>query len=64
MLDSGLIDVVFIATPMEFHAAQTIQALRRDIHVLCEVRSLKNGRQGCDHRLIAVFPMLFLFCSE
>jgi predicted dehydrogenase len=28
---------VLIATPMEFHAAQTIEALERDIHVLCEV---------------------------
>lgn len=37
MLDSGLVDAVVIATPMEFHAAQTIEALGRNIHVLCEV---------------------------
>ena len=37
MLDSGLVDAVLIATPMEFHAAQTIEALERNIHVLCEV---------------------------
>ena len=37
MLDSGLIDAVLIATPVDFHAAQTIAALQRDLHVLCEV---------------------------
>ena len=37
MLDSDLVDAVLIATPMEFHAAQTIEALERNIHVLCEV---------------------------
>lgn len=37
MLASGLVDAVLIATPMEFHAAQTIEALHLNIHVLCEV---------------------------
>ncbi len=36
MLDSG-IDAVVIATPMQFHARQSIAALQRNIHVLCEV---------------------------
>jgi predicted dehydrogenase len=33
MLDSGLVDAVLIATPMEFHAAQTIEA-RSDRHFI------------------------------
>ena len=37
MLDSGQIDAVLIGTPMQFHAAQTIEALDRGVHVLCEV---------------------------
>src|SRR5699024_8425795 len=36
LLDSG-IDIVAIASPMQFHAEQAIQALDRDIHVLSEV---------------------------
>lgn len=37
MLDEAKPDAVVIATPMQFHAAQSIAALERDIHVLCEV---------------------------
>ncbi|MBT3292579.1 MAG: Gfo/Idh/MocA family oxidoreductase, partial [Victivallales bacterium] len=37
MLDKSRIDAVIIGTPMQFHAAQSIAALERDIHVLCEV---------------------------
>ncbi|MFN8491652.1 MAG: Gfo/Idh/MocA family oxidoreductase [Caldilineaceae bacterium] len=37
MLDEAKPDVVVIATPMQFHAAQSIAALQRNIHVLCEV---------------------------
>lgn len=37
MLDSCKLDAVLIATPMQFHAAQAIAALKRDIHVLSEV---------------------------
>jgi predicted dehydrogenase len=36
LLDSD-IDIVVIASPMQFHAKQSIMALERDIHVLCEV---------------------------
>lgn len=36
MLDSG-IDIVVVATPMQHHAAMSIAALERDIHVLSEV---------------------------
>lgn len=36
LLDSG-INVVVIASPMQYHTRQAIQALKRDIHVLCEV---------------------------
>ncbi|MCX6044732.1 MAG: Gfo/Idh/MocA family oxidoreductase [Chloroflexi bacterium] len=37
MLDDVKPDVVVVATPMQFHAAQSIAALQRNIHVLCEV---------------------------
>lgn len=36
LLDSG-IDIAVIASPMQYHAQQAIEALKRDIHVLCEV---------------------------
>ena len=37
MLDRSDVDAVVIGTPMQFHAQQTVMALERDIHVLCEV---------------------------
>jgi predicted dehydrogenase len=37
MLDDARADAVLIATPMQFHAAQSMAALQRDIHVLSEV---------------------------
>jgi predicted dehydrogenase len=37
MLDEAKPDIVVVATPMHFHALQSIAALQRDIHVLCEV---------------------------
>ncbi|MEX0774350.1 MAG: GNAT family N-acetyltransferase [Phycisphaeraceae bacterium] len=37
MLEKSAIDAVVIGTPMQFHAPQAIEALRRDLHVLCEV---------------------------
>jgi len=37
MLDKSGVDAVVIGTPMQLHAPQTIVALARDIHVLCEV---------------------------
>ena len=37
MLENSDIQAVVIGTPMQFHAEQTIAALERDIHVLCEV---------------------------
>lgn len=37
MLDMAKPDAVVVATPMHFHAAQSIAALERDIHVLSEV---------------------------
>lgn len=36
MLDSGLIDAVFIATPHYFHPRYSIAAMRRGLHVLTE----------------------------
>lgn len=37
MLDDAKPDAVVVATPMHLHAAQSIAALERNIHVLCEV---------------------------
>ncbi len=37
MLDEAKPDAVVVATPMQYHAAQAIAALERDIHVLSEV---------------------------
>ena len=37
MLDEVKPDAVVVATPMQYHAAQSIAALERDIHVLSEV---------------------------
>ncbi len=37
MLDKANLDAVFIATPMNLHAPQSIAALKRGVHVLCEV---------------------------
>jgi predicted dehydrogenase len=37
MLERADLDAVVIGTPMQFHAAQAIAALQRNIHVLCEV---------------------------
>jgi len=37
MLANSDLDAVVIGTPMQFHSPQAIQALERNIHVLCEV---------------------------
>jgi len=42
MLEKSDLDAVIIATPMPLHVEQCIAALRRDIHVLCEVPAAVN----------------------
>ncbi len=37
MIENVELDAVVIGTPMQFHVPQSAAALRRDIHVLCEV---------------------------
>jgi predicted dehydrogenase/GNAT superfamily N-acetyltransferase len=37
MLEKSDLDAVVIGTPMPLHVPQSIEALKRDIHVLCEV---------------------------
>jgi len=37
MLEYSEVDAVVIATPMQYHASQSIAAIERNIHVLCEV---------------------------
>ncbi|MFB5662970.1 Gfo/Idh/MocA family protein [Alteribacillus sp. HJP-4] len=43
-IESGL-DVVFIASPLPFHAEQSIQALNHHVHVLSEVTAATNIRE-------------------
>ena len=43
-LDCG-VDIVVIATPMQFHAPQAVAALKRDIHVLSEVTAAVSREQ-------------------
>ena len=48
MIAHADIEAVLIGTPMPFHAPQAIGALKRDIHVLCEVTaavSIEEARQ-------------------
>jgi len=42
MLDDAGLDLVMIGTPMPLHVPQSIAALRRDLHVLCEVPAAVN----------------------
>jgi len=37
MLDAKMVDAVVVATPMHYHAPQSIRALERGVHVLSEV---------------------------
>ncbi len=37
MLESSSLDAVIVASPMQFHVEQTVAALNRGVHVLCEV---------------------------
>ncbi len=37
MLEKSDLDAVVIGTPMHFHVPQSVEALRRNIHVMCEV---------------------------
>ncbi len=48
MLDSGSVDAVLIATPMQLHVPQAVAALRRGIHAASEVAaciSIAEGRR-------------------
>lgn len=62
MLDETKPDVVVVSSPIQFHASQSIAALERDIHVLCEVTaavSMDEARwlvQACK-RSSAVYMM-------
>jgi predicted dehydrogenase len=42
MLDKADLDAVIVSTPMHFHAPQSIAALKRGLHVLCEVTPAVN----------------------
>ena len=48
MLDKAALDAVFIATPMDLHVPQSIAALQRGVHVLCEVTAAVSMQQCKD----------------
>lgn len=48
MLDSGAVDAVIISTPMPLHVPQSIMALQRGIHVLCEVPAAVSFEEARD----------------
>jgi len=45
MLDKSELDAVFIATPMDLHVPQSVAALRKGLHVLCEVTAAVSIEQ-------------------
>lgn len=42
MIDSGLLDLVVVATPIPCHVPQSVYALERDINVVCEVAAAET----------------------
>ena len=71
MLDSAGLDAVFLATPMDLHVSQSIAALDRGIHVLCEV-PVATDLDGCRelvracHKSSAIFMVAeqFIYRQE
>ena len=52
MLEKADIQAVVIGTPMHFHAEQSIKALRKNIHVMCEVTAAVSIEE-CKQLVIA-----------
>jgi predicted dehydrogenase/GNAT superfamily N-acetyltransferase len=52
MLDRSNLDAVVIGTPMEFHVPQSLLALERGLHVLCEVPA-GVGLEECAQLVLA-----------
>jgi len=48
MLDRAGIDIVMIGTPMPLHVPQALQAITRNIHVLCEVPAAVSLEEAYD----------------
>ncbi len=46
MLQSGLIDAVYVASPNALHAEQSIAAMQHGLHVLCEKPLASNAREA------------------
>lgn len=42
MIDSGLLDMVVVATPIQLHVKQSVYALERNINVVCEVAAAET----------------------
>lgn len=64
LLDSGLVDAVLVATPHYIHPDLTIQALQRDLHVMCEKPAGVYTKQVREMNKVAeehnvVFGMMF-----
>lgn len=46
MLDEANLDTVVVGTPMHYHSEQSIAALKRNIHVLCEVPAVVSVKEA------------------
>ncbi|MCB0339965.1 MAG: Gfo/Idh/MocA family oxidoreductase, partial [Bdellovibrionales bacterium] len=53
LISSGACDAIFIASPIEYHAAQSIQALGAGLHVLCEIPAITTLQEASELRQAA-----------
>ena len=47
MLDSGIIDAVYIAVPNDLNPKMTVIAARHGVHVLCEKPIARTDTDAC-----------------
>ncbi|MGL6312839.1 Gfo/Idh/MocA family protein [Vibrio sp. WXL103] len=65
MLDSGLIDAVLVVTPHYFHPIMAMDAMQRDIHVLCDkpagvyTKKVKEMNEMAEKKPNLKFAMMF-----
>ena len=65
LMDSGLVDAVTVATPHYFHPVYVIEALKRNLHVLCEkpagvyTAKVREMNKEAEKHPDVVFAMMF-----